>query len=153
MKFASTEIVKRKKDEILSWFLNYQDVIFLPRWSLRRKIEIFFSRSEKWKKNLFPFYTKSLILLILVDKNSFFSDFFSCEKGNSKKSLFFSHARREIPPKKFFLSWKKGNWKKNLFFAITLIFAFFCFLKAKLLCLFCQKRNHYFRFIVIYAIL
>ena len=45
------------------------------------KLKLLFSRSEKWKENLFPFHKKSLILLILVGKNSFFSDFFSCKKG------------------------------------------------------------------------
>ena len=65
------------------------------------KLKYFFSRSGKWEKNLFPFHKKSLILLILVGKNSFFSDFFSCGKGNSKKSLSFPHAGREIPQKKF----------------------------------------------------
>ena len=97
------------------------------------QLKIFFSRSGKWKKNLFPSHKKSLILLILVGKNSFFSDFFSCEKGNSKKSLPFPHAEREIPQKNFPFSMKEGKLKKqssremrdagsripSLFFAVT----------------------------------
>ena len=78
------------------------------------KLKFFFSRSEKWEENLFSFRKKSLILLILVDKNSFFHDFFSCGKGNSKKSLSFSHAKREIPQKSFPFPMEKGNWKKFL---------------------------------------
>ena len=78
-----------------------------------RKIEIFFPAVRSEKKNLFSFHKKSLIFLILVGKNSFFSDFFSCEKGNSKKSLSFSHAEREIPQKNFPSLMRKGKLKKN----------------------------------------
>ena len=77
------------------------------------KLNFFSSRSGKWKKNLFSFHKKSLILLILVGKNSFFSDFFSCEKGNSKKSLSFPNAGRKIEK-------KKSSRIPSLFFAITL---------------------------------
>ena len=92
-----------------------------------REIEIFFSRSGKWEKNLFPSHKKSLILLILVGKNSFFSDFFSCGKGNSKKSLPFPHAEREIPQKNFPSLMGEGKLKKkssripSLPFAVTLL--------------------------------
>ena len=68
------------------------------------KLKFFFSRSGKWEKNLFPFHKKSLILLILVDKNSFFSDFFSCEKRNSKKISFLPTCEKENSPKKLLFS-------------------------------------------------
>ena len=74
------------------------------------------SRSGKWEENLFSSHKKSLILLFLIGKNSFFHDFFSCAKGNSKKSLPFSHVRREIE-KKFFshlFSFLRDHSVKNL---------------------------------------
>ena len=87
----------------------------------KRESEKIFIRSEKWKGNFISFHKKSLILFFLIDKNSFFHDFLSCKKRNSKKFLFFSHVNRKIPQKKFFSRNRDAKFRISfLFFAITL---------------------------------
>ena len=70
---------------------------------------------NEMRRESLPFSQKSRTSLILVDKNSFFHDFFPCGKGNSKKKfLSFSHVGREIPQ-------KNSSHIPSLPFAITLI--------------------------------
>ena len=84
---------------------------FLPFSHAGREIEIFFSHSEKWEENFFPFRKKSLILLILVGKNVIFLDFFSCGKGNPQKKSPFPMGEGKLKKK---IS-RSGKWEKNLF--------------------------------------